>query len=126
MIPRAKIKGLLEALEREPIVRFNSGRTVEVVDCDGCAGTGKRAAVMKHTSVIVDEQPCERCGGEGKRLLVTGLYGGSTRHRRDEPGAVDRAYRMALEGPAPAPSAVTGKWYRPDDPRLDRFGDCPF
>jgi hypothetical protein len=124
-IPRAKINGLLEALEREGRVRFNGGRTVEYEDCDGCGGTGKLAPVMKHSSVIVDERPCERCGGEGKRLLVTGLYGGSTRHRL-EPGEVERAYRMALEGPAPAPSAATGKWYRPDDPRLDRFGDCPF
>ena len=125
-IPRPKINGLLAALERDHVVRFNTGRSIEYIDCPSCEGTGKRAAVMKHSAVVVDEQPCDRCGGEKVLLLVIGLANGRSRYRLDLPGEVERAYKMALYGPAPGPSVVTGKWYRPDDPRLDRFGDCPF
>jgi hypothetical protein len=100
-IPRAKIKGMLEALARDHVVRFNTGRTVEYLDCPTCEGTGKLAPVMKHSSTIVAERTCNRCGGEKVLLLVVGLAGGTSRYRLDDPGDVERAYKMALYGPAP-------------------------
>lgn len=114
-IPRAKINGLLAALE-QGVVRFNTGRTVEFEDCDRCGGTGKLAPVMRHSSVIVDERPCDRCGGEGRRLLVIGLANGRSRYRLDMDGEVERAYKMALFGPAPIPQPESKRDFGDDPP----------
>jgi len=116
VIPRAKINGLLQALERDHLVRFNIGRTIEYIDCPSCEGSRKTAPVTKHSAVIVAEKPCERCGGKGRMLLVTGLAGGTSRYRLDMPGEVDRAYAMALNGPAPKPQPKSDKDFGDDPP----------
>lgn len=107
-------------------MRFHNGSLVEYEDCPRCGGEGRveQPGRLKHEDI--EWQTCPRCGGEKVRLRVERPAGGVARYRLDQPGEVERAYRMALDGPTPRPSAVTGKWYRPDDPALDRFGECPF
>lgn len=117
-IPVAKLRGLREVLDRDHFVTFKNGAQIEFEDCGTCGGSGVKPAVTKHSSVIVDERPCERCGGEKALLLVTRpeAPGGKRRFRYDDPGDVERAYKLALYGnpPYPQPSGDGAKYG--DDP----------
>lgn len=115
-IPRAKIRGLLEALEREGKVYFRSGSVVEFEFCPGCGGTGQRPEPdfpLQDPAQATKSRSCEKCLGRKYRLLVTRPAGGQARFRLDHPGDVERAYRMALEGPERVPQPKSDKDWGP-------------
>jgi len=100
VIPKSKLRGLREALERDHVVRFKGGAQIEYEDCERCEGTGKTKPVTRHSLVLVGAKKCPACDGEQVRLLVIRPAGGRGRYQL---GEIRRAYEMALDGPPRRP-----------------------
>jgi len=118
-IPGAKLRGLREALERDGRVRLKTGRVVAFVDCPDCEGSGRVPEPdypLQPPETVTRSKPCERCGGTKVRVLVHGTAGGLSRYRLDDAGDFERAYKMALFGPAPIPQPQSKRDFGDDPP----------
>jgi hypothetical protein len=117
-IPRAKLEGLRQALAAG-VVTFHTGRTAELEDCPECGGRGRVPEPdypLQPPESVTRSKACPRCEGAKFRIVVTGTANGRSWYRLDDGPGLERAYKMALFGPAPIPQPTSKRDFGDDPP----------